>query len=127
MEEESVENKKPESKRGAVPAFFLVIALLIGGALGYGIGNRSADNVGPTMDETMQGMTSHLGHVTAGEEFDKAFLREMIVHHEGAVEMAELVLEKSDRPELRDLAQAIITAQRREISDMQKWLDEWFR
>jgi uncharacterized protein (DUF305 family) len=61
-----------------------------------------------------------------GAEFDKAFLSEMIVHHEGAVEMAEQVIEKSERSELRQLANEIISAQNKEIEMMQKWQKEWF-
>ena len=62
-----------------------------------------------------------------GEAFDKAFLSEMIIHHEGAVDMARVVLEKSKRPELLNLANEIITAQDREIKMMQDWQNTWFK
>lgn len=73
----------------------------------------------------MEQMTASLeGKV--GDEFDEAFLAEMIVHHEGAVAMARQVLSVSERAELRSLAQAIITAQEGEIAQMQAWQEAWF-
>ncbi len=62
-----------------------------------------------------------------GEEFDKAFLSEMIVHHQGAVEMAQMVLVTSKRPELTKLANEIITAQTKEITLMREWQKQWFK
>ncbi|MBA3421906.1 MAG: DUF305 domain-containing protein [Thermoleophilaceae bacterium] len=50
--------------------------------------------------------------------FDRAFVEEMIPHHEGATRMAEVVLGKTRDRELRTLAQEIISAQRREIREM---------
>jgi uncharacterized protein (DUF305 family) len=49
----------------------------------------------------------------------------MIEHHEGAVEMAEIALERAERGELREMAQEIIDAQETEIHQMQDWMDEW--
>lgn len=78
------------------------------------------------MDSMMDSMMSGLEGKT-GDEFDKAFITEMIVHHEGAVAMAEKVLEVSTRPELRTLAENIINAQTSEIAQMKAWLAEWFK
>jgi len=50
--------------------------------------------------------------------FDRAFLDEMIAHHQGASRMAKAVLAKARDPELRTLAQEIISAQGREIRAM---------
>ncbi len=61
-----------------------------------------------------------------GDEFDKAFLSEMVIHHEGAVDMAKLVLTTSKRPELITLANEIITAQTKEIEMMKQWEKDWF-
>ena len=57
---------------------------------------------------------------------DKHFIEQMIPHHEGAVAMAKLALEKSKRPEIKTLASAIIESQTKEIVDMTGWYINWF-
>jgi uncharacterized protein (DUF305 family) len=58
------------------------------------------------------------------DPFDRAFVDEMVPHHEGAVKMAEAVLKETDDAELKKLAQAIIDAQRREIREMNAFRSE---
>ena len=78
-----------------------------------------------SMAAMMHDMNAMLDGKT-GDAFDQAFLKEMIVHHEGAVAMAEKVLEVSKRPELIKLANDIIKAQTTEIEMMKQWQGEWF-
>jgi uncharacterized protein (DUF305 family) len=78
------------------------------------------------MQDAMGGMMMGLSGKT-GDAFDSAFLSEMIMHHQGAVAMAEAVLKTSKRPELLQLAQDIITAQTKEIQMMNAWGKEWFK
>lgn len=61
-----------------------------------------------------------------GDDFDKAFISEMIIHHEGAVAMANAVLLNSNKPELVKLANDIIVAQTKEIEMMKEWQNTWF-
>jgi uncharacterized protein (DUF305 family) len=73
-----------------------------------------------SMDAMMDDMMRALDGKT-GAEFDAIFLREMIVHHEGAVEMAKAALVNAEDQRIKDLATAIIAAQEKEIADMQSW------
>lgn len=78
-----------------------------------------------TMESMMKDMMSNLKGKN-GTEFDKAFLTEMIMHHEGAAVMAKAVLTTSKRPELIELAKNIISAQNLEIKMMKDWERKWF-
>ncbi|WP_098482091.1 DUF305 domain-containing protein [Georgenia soli] len=49
----------------------------------------------------------------------------MIVHHEGAIEMSDLAVEKADSEEVRALAEDISAAQGPEIEQMTSWLEAW--
>jgi len=54
------------------------------------------------------------------------FIDTMIAHHQGAIDMAQLVNTRTQREEMKKLAQGIIDQQRREIADMQEWRTKWF-
>ena len=80
---------------------------------------------GTTMTDTMAGMTSEL-EGKYGDEFDKAFIQGMIVHHEGAVEMAQQALQSAKHAEIKQMAKEIIDAQTGEINTMRGWLQSWY-
>jgi len=79
----------------------------------------------PGMTRTMMDISPMHVEKMTGAAFDKMFVDMMIPHHEGAVTMAKDALAKSQRPEIRALAQQIIDAQQREIEMMKRWTEEW--
>lgn len=79
-----------------------------------------------SMEGMMKGMMAGLEGKT-GLEFDQVFLGEMIIHHQGAVDMAKQVLATSKRPELIKLANEIMAAQTKEIEMMKQWQTEWVK
>ena len=58
----------------------------------------------------------------AGAKPDAAFAQAMIAHHQGAIDMAKVILGFGADPEIRKLAQEVITAQQGEIAFLQQWL-----
>ncbi len=119
---------------------YIIIGALGGLLLGLVIwrlpvtGNKYGTHMMPdgTMMHGSMDMASMMADMNAalagktGDEFDRAFLAEMIVHHEGAVEMAQLALTNAKRQEIKDLSQAIISAQNTEIAQMKGWLTQWY-
>ena len=78
------------------------------------------------MHESMQGMMQGLENKT-GDEFDQAFISEMIIHHQGAIDMANAALKNAKHQEIKDLANAIISAQTKEINQMKEWQQTWYK
>lgn len=62
----------------------------------------------------------------AKQPYDTQFLDTMTHHHQGAVEMAKIVLMKSSNEELKKFAQKIIDDQNKEIVQMKAWREKWY-
>jgi uncharacterized protein (DUF305 family) len=63
---------------------------------------------------------------TAPEPFDRAFIDEMIPHHQSAIDAAQIAQRQAVHQEIKDLATAIIAAQQREIDQMRTWQLAWY-
>ena len=57
---------------------------------------------------------------------EAVFMSQMVPHHEGALTMAALVHDRTTRPELHTLADAITSSQTAEIAQMNTWLLDWY-
>ena len=77
--------------------------------------------------ELMAGMDAMNADMMAGgtaTDIDVAFVCSMIPHHQGAIDMAKAELKHGDDPWAKEMAQAVITAQEKEIADMLAWLEK---
>lgn len=87
-------------------------------------GEAMVDHGGMDMTFEMEEMNKGLAGKT-GDDFDKAFLSSMIMHHESAIAMARPGIKNAFHPEIKTLAQAIIDAQTGEIAKMRQWQTQW--
>lgn len=92
--------------------------------------NAPQTAIGPSSSPTTHSM-SGMDHSAMmpgmqGVPYDALFIDSMIMHHEGAIVMARQALEAAERPEIRQLAEAIINAQQREIDEMRAWRAAWY-
>lgn len=69
-------------------------------------------------------MMQELGE--ADEQFDLRFIQAMTEHHEGAIDMANEILKKTEKEEIKTLAQNIIRDQTAEINQMKEWKNSWY-
>ena len=60
-----------------------------------------------------------------GDEYDAAFISEMIAHHEGAVAMAKMSAAHAKHDEIKRLSLDIISSQAAEITQMKQWQKAW--
>jgi uncharacterized protein (DUF305 family) len=81
--------------------------------------NHGGMNHGSTMNHSMD-----IGPADAN--YDLRFIDSMVPHHQGALVMAQEVIQKSKRPELIKFAKNIITEQKKEIAQMQQWRKQWY-
>lgn len=108
-------------KLGAVAGTAIVVSLALAacsGASSTTTPDATPPSAAPTASSTGEAGASH-------NDADTMFAQMMIVHHEGAIEMADLAVERAASEEVRSLAEGISAAQGPEIEKMTSWLEAW--
>lgn len=88
-----------------------------------------ADWFGSPETPAMMGMDMpgmNIGMLRSAGDTDRAFLAQMIPHHRSAITMARKATKDAKHAQIQTLAGRIITAQQREITQMQRWLKAWY-
>ena len=65
------------------------------------------------------------GHTMTVVGSESDYLAQMIPHHEEAIASARVLLERTDRPEMKTFAEKIIDTQSAEVAEMLEWLADW--
>ncbi len=97
------------------------------GAGMMGMEGMGLDAMPEHVQENMRKMMITMSAMEEGmmkEDADAAFACAMIAHHQGAIDMAQVLLDHGDDPQMRELAEEIIAAQAGEIELMTNWLSE---
>lgn len=89
-------------------------------------GSMAADakTLGLSIDE--MGMSMEVSALKTAKPFDRAFIDQMIPHHQGAIRMARAQLAEGSDPALRRISKAIVAAQKQEIAEMNGWRERWY-
>lgn len=85
----------------------------------HGMRTRGGMHMGTMGDET------DIEALRNTSNFDKEFIEQMIPHHQMAVMMAQMLKNTTSREEMRKLADDIIDAQTKEITEMRQWYKSW--
>ena len=112
-------------RRGLLPGLVGVAALLVLAGCGGGSGDGSAAAVSGRPSSAAGTATGTA--TAAANSADVLFARNMIPHHQQAVQMADLALRTSGDPAVKQLAEQIKAAQDPEIRTMTTWMSSWGR
>ena len=85
----------------------LIVGIVVGGIVWEGLG--------PSQDASESALA-----------IDRHFIEQMISHHDDAITMAKLAQQRATKPEIKNLAAAIIEAQTNENDQMRAWYKEWY-
>ena len=97
-----------------------------GPGTGWGWQNGMGMGMGGGMGGGAMGGWTNLSALSAAPDFDRAFIEQMIPHHQMGVMMASMAQTNSQHPELRQLQQAMVRVQSDEIQQMAQWYRSWY-
>jgi uncharacterized protein (DUF305 family) len=99
-------------------------ALFVGLAVWSGLPELGGRAAGQRDAPAASSGAGHAQHITVAGEAD--FVAGMIPHHQEAVDSARAVLAVAERPEVRALAEDVISVQTEEIAQLEAWLAAWW-
>jgi uncharacterized protein (DUF305 family) len=102
---------------------FRTMLLIVAGLMVAGCGTNT-DHSGSGAEHSTTSAPSTTASIDHNDA-DIAFATNMIPHHQQAVDMAELAIQRADAPEIKSLAERIRAAQQPEIDQMTAWLNAW--
>jgi uncharacterized protein (DUF305 family) len=76
------------------------------------------------MRDSMTGMMKNMESMKLSGNTDRDFAMMMKIHHQGAIDMAQVELKSGKDVQMRAMAKRIIEAQRREIKEFEQWLEK---
>jgi uncharacterized protein (DUF305 family) len=79
---------------------------------------------GGDMRESMMGMMKSMESIKTSGDMDGDFATMMKVHHQGAIDMAQMELKSGKDAKMRAMAKRIIEAQQKEIKEFDQWLEK---
>ena len=94
-----------------------------GSMTGMKMANSDASPSTKGFETAMSGMMKGMMAPATGKP-DLDFVQGMIPHHQGAIDMAKVVLQYGKDPEIKKLAEGVVKAQEGEISAMNQWLSK---
>ena len=74
------------------------------------------------MRASMMGMMKNMESMKMTGDTDRDFAMMMKMHHQGAIDMAQIELQSGKDPKMRAMAKRIIAAQKKEIKEFEQWL-----
>ncbi|MHB1342023.1 MAG: DUF305 domain-containing protein [Coriobacteriia bacterium] len=74
----------------------------------------------------MGGAFGDLESLRDAEQFDQAFIEQMVPHHEMGIMMARMAGNATNRPEIEELTDSINASQSDEVARMRKWYQDWY-
>jgi uncharacterized protein (DUF305 family) len=96
----------------------VVLSASLLGACGDGSNSRGQRQPGVVQDQGTRSGGEGSASPLRGDDVDRAFVRGMIPHHQGAIDMARVELDKGKDPKTKALAQRVFDDQTREIAEM---------
>jgi uncharacterized protein (DUF305 family) len=117
------------SRRGWLPRVSILTVLLVLGAIVVGLVTGAAVASLFSCDTPVDGSDNDSAETgleaPADDSAEAGFARDMMVHHAQAVQMAEIVRDKTESEEIRTLSADIALTQQAQIGQMQGWLAVW--